>query len=128
MTKEELISFWIEGSDRDFVTMEHLFEMKDYHWSLYVGHLVIEKLLKAYYIKTIDSQHPFIHNLLRLAEKSNLDITEEQKKFLVRVTTFNLRAKYQDYKNNFYKLCTKEFTEKWINEIKGFRQWIKTKL
>ncbi|NQV18923.1 MAG: HEPN domain-containing protein [Armatimonadetes bacterium] len=128
MTKEELISFWIEGSDRDFESMLHMFGSKDYHWALYVGHLVIEKLLKAYYIKKIDSQHPFIHNLLRLAEKSNLDITEEQKKFLVRVTTFNLRAKYQDYKNNFYKLCTKEFTEKWINEIKEFRQWIKKQL
>ncbi len=128
MTKKELILFWLEGSDRDFESMLHMFESKDYHWSLYVGHLVIEKLLKAYYIKNIDSQHPFIHNLLRIAEKSNLEITEEQKKFLVRVTTFNLRAKYQDYKNNFYKLCTKEFTEKWINEIKGFRQWIKKQL
>ncbi|MCG8603545.1 HEPN domain-containing protein, partial [bacterium] len=31
--------------------MEHLFEKEDYHWALYIGHLVIEKLLKAYYVK-----------------------------------------------------------------------------
>ncbi len=128
MIKEELISFWIEGSDRDFESMLHMFGTKDYHWALYVGHLVIEKLLKAYYIKNIDTNHPFIHNLLRLAEKSNLEITEEQKKILIRITTFNLRVKYQDYKRKFYKTCTKEFTEKWIEEIKGFRQWIKKQL
>ena len=48
MTKEELISYWIEGSEKNFVTMEHMLESKEYHWALYVGHLVIEKLLKAY--------------------------------------------------------------------------------
>jgi len=128
MTKEELTSYWIEGSDRDFKSMQNMFKNKEYHWSLYVGHLVIEKLLKAYYIKNVDTKHPFIHNLLRLAERSNLEITEEQKKVLIRITTFNLRVKYQDYKRKFYKTCTKEFTEKWIKEIKGFRQWIKKQL
>jgi len=128
MTREELVNFWIEGSDRDFKSMQNMFESKDYHWSLYVGHLVVEKLLKAYYIKNVDTKHPFIHNLLRLTEKSNLEITEEQKKVLIRITTFNLRVEYQDYKREFYKTCTKEFTEKWIEEIKGFRQWIKKQL
>ena len=128
MTREELVNFWIESSDRDFNSMQNMFKNKEYHWSLYVGHLVIEKLLKAYYIKNVDTKHPFIHNLLRLAEKSNLAITEEQKKILIRITTFNLRVKYQDYKRKFYKTCTKEFTEKWIEEIKGFRQWIKKQL
>ncbi|HHE38523.1 MAG TPA: HEPN domain-containing protein, partial [Candidatus Cloacimonetes bacterium] len=46
MTREELVNFWIEGSDRDFKSMQNMFESKDYHWSLYVGHLVVEKLLK----------------------------------------------------------------------------------
>ncbi len=81
MNKEDLITYWIESSDRDFVTMGHLFEKKDYHWSLFMGHLVIEKLLKAYYVKNIDKQPPFIHNLLRLAEKLDLEISEDQKDF-----------------------------------------------
>ena len=103
MTREELVNFWIESSDRDFNSMQNMFKNKVYDWSLYVGHLVIEKLLKAYYIKNVDTKHPFIHNLLRLAEKSNLAITEEQKKILIRITTFNLRVKYHDYKRNFIK-------------------------
>ena len=128
MKQEELITYWIESSDRDFSTMNHLFEKADYHWSLFIGHLVIEKLLKAYFVKYIDTQPPLTHNLLRLAEKSNLELTEQQKDFLVTVTTFNIRARYDDYKLAFYKTCTKDFTTQWLTEITGFRAWIKNQL
>ena len=126
--KEKLIKYWIDSSERDFKTMNHLLKKKDYHWSLFMGHLVIEKLLKACYLKMVDNNPPFIHNLTRLAEIADLNMTEEQKDVLVTVTTFNLRARYDDYKLAFYKTCTKKFTEKWICEIKGFRKWIKTQL
>jgi len=125
MNKADLIIYWIESSDRDFVTMQHLFKKKDYTWSLFIGHLVIEKLLKAYYVNNVDNQPPFIHNLLRLAEKSDLKLNEDQKDFLVTVTAFNIRARYDDYKLAFFKTCTKNYTQKWIEEIKGFRKWIK---
>jgi len=121
----DLIKYWIDSSDKDFVTMKHLFQKKDYHWSLFIGHLVVEKLLKAYHVKKVDDNPPYIHNLLRLAEKSGLELTEGQKDFLVTVTTFNISARYDDYKMDFYKTCTKEFTKKWIEEIKDFRKWIK---
>ena len=126
METADLIKFWIESSDKDFVTMKHLFQKKDYHWSLFMGHLVVETLLKTYYVKKVDNNPPYIHNLLRLAEKSGLELTENQKDFLVTVTTFNISARYDDYKMDFYKTCTKKFTKKWIEEIKGFRKWIKT--
>ena len=128
MNKADLITYWVESSDRDFLTMQHLFEKKDYTWALFIGHLVIEKLLKAYYVKNVDNGPPFIHNLVRLAEKSDLDLNEDQKDFLVTVTAFNIRARYDDYKLAFYKTCTKRYTEKWIEEIRGFRKWIKEQL
>ena len=128
MNKADLLTYWIESSDRDFETMQHLFKKKDYTWSLFMGHLVIEKLLKAYYVKNVDNQPAFIHNLLRLSEKSGLELNDDQKDFLVTVTAFNIRARYDDYKLAFYKTCTKDYTKKWIEEIKGFRKWIKALL
>ncbi|WP_369427803.1 HEPN domain-containing protein [Membranihabitans maritimus] len=46
-----MINYWIESSDRDFETMIHLYEKKEYHWSLFIGHLVIKRLLKALIVK-----------------------------------------------------------------------------
>ena len=128
MNTKKIITYWIESSDNDFETMTHLFQTKDYHWALFVGHLVIEKLLKAYHVKKHNAHPLFIHDLRRLTEKSELKLNEEQKVFFDTVTKFNIRARYQDYKDDFYKLCTKEFTEKWYNKIKEYRIWIKEKL
>ena len=48
MTKEEIIRYWKSSSDRDFITMENLFNSRDYSWALFIGHLVIEKLIKEH--------------------------------------------------------------------------------
>ena len=44
------------------------------------------------------------------------------------ISTFNLQTRYDDYKMSFHRKCSRAYTEKWINEIKGFRKWIKNKL
>ena len=78
MSRKEIIKYWVESSDSNVITMNNLFKSKDYDWSLFIGHLVIEKLLKAYYIKSVDENYPLIHDLLRLAEKGGLNLTNEQ--------------------------------------------------
>ena len=123
--KHKVIDFWVKSSDDDFETMIAMFDSKRFAWSLFVGHLMIEKLLKALFVKTNNEFPPFTHNLLRLAEKNGIDISEEKKLFLVSVTAFNINGRYDDYKMSFQKICTPEFTSKWIEQLKENRQWIK---
>jgi hypothetical protein len=66
--------------------------------------------------------------LRRLAKISDLEIDNEKMKWLDAITTFNLNARYDDYKQEFYKKCTKEYTAVWINNIKSMHLWIKKKL
>ncbi len=126
LNKDELIKYWLESSDDDFETMIAMFDSKRFSWSLFIGHLMIEKLLKAYYVKVKSDYPPFIHNLLRLAEKANLKLTDDKKEQLVTITAFNINTRYDDYKMSFKKQCTHEFTSVWINKIKELRPWIKT--
>lgn len=128
MNKEELLKYWVESSDKDFQAMVHLLEKGDFTWSLFIGHLVIEKLLKAWHVQKISTTPPFIHDLVRLAEKGGLSLDEDKKDILDTISAFNLRARYDDYKMEFHKKCSKDFTEKWVNNIKEFREWIKKKL
>ena len=128
MKKEELLKYWIDSSNKDFQAMIHLLEKSDFTWSLFIGHLVIEKLLKAWYVKNISNTPPFIHDLVRLAEKGNLPLDEDQKDILDTISAFNLRARYDDYKMEFYRKCSRHFTEKWVDHIKEFREWIKIRL
>ncbi|MCX7636162.1 MAG: HEPN domain-containing protein [Syntrophales bacterium] len=50
--------------------MHSLFDNGHYTWALFMGHLVIEKLLKAYYVKRVDINYPRSHNLLEITVKS----------------------------------------------------------
>ena len=83
MDKNAFISYWIESANRDYQTMLNLYQSKDYHWSLFIGHLVIEKLIKATYVKNINENPPRTHDLVRLAEKAGIATTEEQKIHLI---------------------------------------------
>lgn len=125
MTKEEIIKYWTNSSDKDYRVMNTLFIKGHNTWALFMGHLVLEKLLKAYFIKGKNTNVPYIHDLNKIADLGNLKLTEEQKDFLDEVSTFNIKARYPDYKNRFKKKATKVFTEKYFRKIKEFRSWIK---
>ncbi len=124
----QIKDYWLKSSDKDFLTMNNLYDTKDYNWSLFLGHLVIEKLLKCLYIHKLKQLPPFTHNLLRLAEMCEINLNIEINEILATLTTFNINSRYDDYRDSFYYKCTKEFTEIWLKKIKEFREWIKTML
>jgi hypothetical protein len=41
---DKIVTHWISTSDADFQTMLNLFDTKDFHWALFMGHLVIENI------------------------------------------------------------------------------------
>jgi HEPN domain-containing protein len=125
---DKIVNHWIETSDDDFETMLSLYHSKSYGWSLFLGHISTEKLLKALYVKRFKKHAPFTHNLYRLGELTGLEMTEKYADWFDEITSFNLNARYDDYKKEFYKLCTPEYTKNWIEKIKIIRTWIKEML
>lgn len=128
MIKKEIINYWLNSSDADLQVIDTLYKNGHNVWALFIGHLVIEKLLKAYYVKHIDDQVPYTHDLSKIAKKANLCLSNEQEDFLDEVTTFNIKTRYPDYKNRFSQRASKEFTESYISKIKEFRLWIIQKI
>ena len=126
MNKDAIVDYWVQTSDRDYHTVKSLFESGDYHWALFIGHLVLEKLLKALYVQEIDTNPPRIHDLCRLAEKCNIPLDEQVLDKLEFITRFNLNVRYPDYQQEFYKMCTKEFSSDALNTINEVRQWLKS--
>ncbi len=125
MNSEEILRYWKDTSNRDYVTMTNLFNSKDYSWSLFIGHLVIEKLLKAIYIKnTDDINPPRIHDLLELAKRAKIETSERQEDILDLLSAFNISARYPDYKQSIYLKCTEDYTKQRISEIKEMREWL----
>ncbi|TCO07415.1 HEPN domain-containing protein [Natronoflexus pectinivorans] len=121
----KIVNHWVETSENDFRTSVTLYESKSYSWALFLGHISLEKLLKAVFVKKFGKHAPFTHNLYRLAELIEVEISEEYSDWLDEVTSFNLNARYDDYRKEFHSICTRDYTERWINNIIILRKWIK---
>jgi HEPN domain-containing protein len=122
-TKEK-VRYWLESSEDDWRVGRHLFEKGDYSYSLFFGHLAVEKILKAIYLDRLNDNPPFTHRLVYLAEKASLELPEEKLRLLEIVTDFNLEARYPDEKFSFKRKCTKKFTKKYLDEIGVIKKWL----
>ena len=92
-----------------------------------MGHIILERLLKATVVKRTTNHAPFTHDVTKLASLSGLTFSENYLDWLDTVSTFNMNARYDSYKEEFYKKCTLGFTTEWIEKIKELQSWIKGK-
>jgi HEPN domain-containing protein len=121
---DSLANYWRESSEQNYATMQNLIKTKEFSWALFLGHLVIEKLLKALYVRRLEKHPVFSHDLLRLANKIDVELPTSFEEWLDEITTFNINARYDDYKQSFNKRCTIDFTIEWIEKIEKIRKWL----
>lgn len=127
MNISQHIKYWTESAEYDLDTAFEIYYIGRYSWSLFIGHLALEKVLKALYVKANNNKvPPKIHNLRKLAALSNLELTEVQQIFLDKINIFQIEARYAETKNELYKIATKEFTFNNLKEIKENFKWLKS--
>ena len=92
-----------------------------------LGHLVIEKILKGLYAKNNPENPiaPKIHNLILLSQKANLEVPKEIREKIQIINTFNISARYDDYKKSFANKCTNEYTAEQVKNIEEVQKWLK---
>ena len=129
LTLKEHIQYWVESAENDLSVADVLFNSGKYDWCLFIGHLVIEKILKALFVqKNNELTPPKIHNLLKLVQLSDIKLNKEQQLFLEIVNNFNIEGRYPEIKNEFYKTANKEFTNIHYSKIKEYYHWLKSQI
>jgi len=127
VTINEHIKHWIDSAENDLETANILFNSRRYDWCLFISHLVVEKALKAVFVLNNDNKiPPKTHNLLKLAKKSSLPLSIDQKLLFKEIQGFNIEARYPQYKQEFYKQCTSDLTLDYLNKIKDVFKWLKS--
>ena len=121
---KEQMAYWVNSAEHDLEVAETLFAAGKYDWCLFIAHLVLEKILKACYVKQMGEFPPRTHDLVRLADMAGLELEDETLDFLDTVNTFNISTRYPDEKLKFYKMCTHEFASENYYRIKEVRKWL----
>jgi len=97
MKIEDHIKYWLDSADNDLDAAKSLFLSEKYDWCLFIGHLVLEKILKAFYVLNNKNEiPPKTHNLLKIAEAVDINLSKEQIVFLDEINDFNLEVRYPE--------------------------------
>lgn len=102
MTAKDLLNYWQTGADDTWNTAEILFKNKKYNHCLFFVHLAVEKIIKGLVVQKTSQAAPPIHNLVALSEQTGLDLTLKQQEELKEMTSWNVRARYDEVKFSFY--------------------------
>lgn len=118
--------YWFAESEEALTVADHLIERGDYSYALFFGHLAVEKELKGLHALRRGRHAPPIHNLLRLARAVGLEPDEAQTELLIRITAFNIEARYPDFKHDFRRKCTPEYTAGQMAAIREVLAWLRS--
>ncbi len=128
MTNDEIVQYWLTEAEESLTVADHLVAKGDYSYALFFGHLAVEKILKALYVERHHKNVLRTHDLGRLANRVNLPLDDTRADQLDVMTTFNLEARYPDYKRAFRNKCTPEYTQKWMQIVKENFKWLRSHL
>ncbi len=122
---ERLIEHWRKISDEKWKTAESLIKSKRYADALFFCHLTLEAELKACFVEKNKQIAPYIHDLSKLAQSSSIELSKKLGDDLEEINTFNVRARYDNYKDSFYKKATKIYAEKYYKISKELKTWFR---
>ncbi|MFH0726493.1 MAG: HEPN domain-containing protein [Pseudomonadota bacterium] len=71
------IMHWRSGADEDWAVARELLDRNRIRHALFFGHLTLEKMLKAHVCRNTGDLAPLTHNLVRLAQLAEIQLSSE---------------------------------------------------
>lgn len=122
MNIDKQIEHWKAGANDALDTADLLFKNNKNTYALFFCHLAVEKWIKALLMKKTGEFAPKIHNLIRLSEMAELEVSEERLEDLGALNKFNLAGRYVETIGQ----SNREATKYWLDKTKEIMLWLKT--
>ncbi|MCD4812489.1 HEPN domain-containing protein [bacterium] len=90
------IQYWQIGAEKELLAAKSLDRDKFYTQCLFHVHLALEKILKAHVCRKTLAIAPLLHNLNRLAETAQLELSDKYIDILADMNRYNLAGRYPD--------------------------------
>ena len=112
----------MKAAENDWASVQNIYMAKEYIYALFFAHLVLEKLLKAHFVKdNSENPPPKIHHLVYLISKTKLSFTVEETNFLNLINQFQLEGRYLDYKFELIKKYKAVETKNILKQVNVIR-------
>lgn len=130
MNINEKVEYWLELSDYDFETAEAMLNSQRFLYVGFMCHQSVEKMLKAVFVKKFEEIPPFTHSLSQLLKNLDFEniMSEKQLGIIDKLEPLNIETRYPTYKEELFRLLTKEYCNTIFSETQELLKWIKAQL
>ncbi len=121
------IQYWLDIATYDLDTAKAMLETGRYLYVGFMCHQVIEKSFKAYFWYSVLEEPPYSHNLLLLAEKSNLksQLDDNKNRLINRLMPLNIQSRYPQDKDELIKVLTEQLCLDLVKQTEELYKWIR---
>ncbi len=118
---DALVSDWKADSLSSWDDARYLIEDKRITLGLFALHLSLEKILKTHIIKQTRVLAPKIHDLVRLAQLAQVDLSSEQIDFLSRMNFYAIHGRYLGAK---FPIPSQQTAKEYLYIAKELMEWL----
>ena len=116
---------WIALADYDIETAHHMLATGRYLYVIFLGHLALEKLLKAHVAEVTQTVPLKTHDLIYLVKKCELELPGNHLDFIGKINTASIPTRYPDDLQRSLKEYPKSVAKEYLDQTIELVQWLK---
>src|SRR4030042_3129996 len=116
---------WIDSSDYDFITADHMLQTERHIYVVFMCHLAIEKLLKAILHEVTGSPPPKTHDLIYLLKLADVHMPDYLLEFTGKVNSASIVTRYPEDLSKILSAYSAVVARDYFNKAREVLEWLK---
>ena len=115
---------WLDRSDYDLKTAEAMLQTGRYLYVFFCCQQAVEKRYKARILSRTGQMPPRIHDLVRLAEIAQVELSPDQERLSRDLNRLYIQSRYPLELGELGKEAVRELAEQVLRDVKGYSKWL----
>ena len=116
---------WMDSSEYDFTTAEHMLQTGRYIYVVFMCHLAIEKLLKAILHEVTGSPPPKTHDLIYLLKLADVHMPDYLLEFTGKVNSASIVTRYPEDLSKILFAYPEVVARDYFNKAREVLEWLR---
>lgn len=116
---------WLAQVDYDVATAEQMLHTGRYIYVIFMSHMALEKALKALVTEETQKLPPRTHNLIDLAQRARVVLSQEQQDFLGKLNNTSVIVRYPDDLSAMVSQYPEVIARDYLERAKELITWLR---
>jgi len=116
---------WLAQVDYDIATAEQMLHAGRYIYVIFMSHMALEKTLKALVTEETQKLPPRTHNLIDLAQRAHVVLSQEQQDFLGKINNTSVVVRYPDDLSTMVSQYPEAIARDYLERAKELITWLR---